>query len=80
VYGDGYHFLFRHYHDGKVYVAYRMVEHPTSNRRRKFRAALSEEIHEPYETSLAGHSGRKLNAKRMKANVKKIIDVYHTKH
>jgi hypothetical protein len=80
VYGDGYHFLFRHYHDGKVNVAYGMVEHPTSNHHRKIRAELSEEIYGPYESSLAGHSGWKLNARRVKAHWKKIINVYHIKH
>jgi hypothetical protein len=53
VYGDSYHFIFRCYDDGKVYEADWMAEHPTSNHHRKIRAALSKEIHGPYESSLA---------------------------
>jgi hypothetical protein len=55
-----------------------MAEHPTSNHHRKIRAALSKEIHGPYESSLAGHIGWKLDAKNMKVDGKKIVDVYGT--
>jgi hypothetical protein len=79
VYGDGYHFLFRYHHDGKVYEADGMAEHPTSNHHRKIRAALSKEIHGPYESSLAGHISWKFNAKKIKVDGKKIVDVYYTK-
>jgi hypothetical protein len=79
VYGDGYHFLFRYYHNGKVYEADRMLEHPTSAHKRKIRAALSQEIHGPYESSLAGHIGWKLDNNKLKNDGEKIVDVYYTK-
>jgi hypothetical protein len=79
VYGDGYHFIFRYHHNGKVYEADGMAKYPTSNHHRKIRAALSKEIHGSYESSLARHIGCKLNAEKMKVDGKKIVDVYYTK-
>ena len=56
-----------------------MVEHPTSNYHCKSRAALSKEIHGPYESSLAGYIVWKFDVKKKKVNGKKIVDVYYTK-
>jgi hypothetical protein len=80
VYGDDNHFLFRYCHNGKIYEADGIVEHPTSNHHREITAASSKEIHGQYELSLAGHIGWKLNARKTKVNEKTIVDVHHTKH
>jgi hypothetical protein len=63
-----------YYHNGKVYEADGIVEHPTSNHHRKIRAALSKEIHGQYESLLAGHIGWKLNARKTIVNGKKIVE------
>jgi hypothetical protein len=77
-YGNGLHFIFRYYCDGKVFEADGMVEHPTSTMRRKRRAALSWEIKEPYEIALAGHINYTIGKNKIKIGGTKIIDVYYT--
>ena len=73
VYGDGSHFIFRYIRNRRVYEADGMT---TLKDHRRIKAALSREISEPHEISLAGHINWTTNTKKKRVGGKKIVDVY----
>ena len=77
IYGDGNHFVFRYYVNGRVFECdgtQRSTEAPD------VQEAVSVLINEPYEEEFAGHlMGRKKNSRDTVRRGKKIVDVFYYK-
>ena len=75
TYGDGTHFVFRYYLNGKVFECDGAHRDASG-----VQVAISVEIDEPYEDALAGHlMGRKRTSYDTVRRGKKIVDVFYYK-